>query len=186
MPNLRVAVFAAIIAMSVTGLRAQDVSAKSSAMDALAAQASFHTDFTFNQQMLHAMSETLPDEDKAVAGKLHSVTIHTFRYSSAGEYDPAALDRLRALYRGNGWEHVVGHRPGAKKTGAAALPDPTLTDVWVRTAGENLGGAVVLLANDKNVNLVYVDGVISPLDLLRLRGHLGIPKFQDESHSVGP
>lgn len=177
MPNLRVAVFAAIVALSWLGAKAQDVAAKSSAMDALAAQATFHTDFTFDKSMLHALSESLPDEDKPIAAKLNSVTVHSFRYSAPGDYDPAAVDALRALYKGNGWEHVGGHNPGAKKTAAAAPLDPTRTDVWVRTSGENLAGAVVLVANEKNVNLVYVDGVISPLDLLHLRGHLGIPKF---------
>jgi hypothetical protein len=186
MPNLRVAVFAAVVALGLAGAQAQDEAAKSSAMDALAAQATFHTDFTFDKSMLHAMSETLPDEDKPIAAKLNSVTVHNFRYSAPGEYDPAALDAVRALYKGNGWEHVGGHNPAAKKTGVAAPLDPTRTDVWVRTSGENLAGAVVLVANEKNVNLVYVDGVISPLDLLHLRGHFGIPKYQDDSQNQGP
>lgn len=180
MPNLRFAVFAVIAALACAGARAQDLAARSSAMDALAAQAAFHTDFTFDQSMLHAMSQTLPDEDRPIVAKLHSVTVHTFRYAAAGEYDPAALDAVRALYKGDGWEHVGGHNPGAKKTGAAVPLDPTRTDVWVRTAGENVAGAVVLVANEKNVNLVYVDGVISPLDLLHLRGHFGIPKFGND------
>jgi hypothetical protein len=181
MPNLRIAVFAVMIALGCAGAQAQDEAAKSSAMDALAAQATFHTDFTFDQSMLHAMSQTLPDEDKPIVAKLHSITVHSFRYGAPGDYDPAALDTLRGLYKGNGWEHVGGHNPGAKKTGASAPLDPTRTDVWVRTAGENVAGAVVLVANEKNVNLVYVDGVISPLDLLHLRGHLGIPKYGDDS-----
>ena len=184
MPTLRIAVFAAIVALGIAGAQAQDEAVQpsaKSAMDALAAQASFHTDFTFDQSMLHAMSQTLPDEDKPIVAKLHSITIHSFRYSAPGEYDPAALDAVRALYKGNGWEHVGGHNPGAKKTGVSVPLDPTRTDVWVRTSGENLAGAVVLVANEKNINLVYVDGVISPLDLLHLRGHFGIPKYQADS-----
>jgi hypothetical protein len=184
MPNLRVAVFAAVVALGVAGAQAQDGSGPApskmaGAMDALAAQATFHTDFTFDQSMLHAMSQTLPDEDKPIVAKLHSITVHSFRYSAPGEYDPAALDAVRALYKTGGWEHVGGHNPGAKKTGAPL--DPTRTDVWVRTSGENLAGAVVLVANEKNINLVYIDGVISPLDLLHLRGHFGIPKYQNDS-----
>jgi hypothetical protein len=186
MPNRRIAVFAVALALSWLGAQAQDGFVKSSAMDALAAQATFHTDFTFDKSMLHALSQTLPDEDKPIAAKLNSVTIHTFRYSAPGEYDPAALDTVRALYKGNGWEHVGGHNPAAKKTGAEQPLDPTRTDVWVRTAGENVAGAVVLVANEKNVNLVYVDGVISPLDLLHLRGHLGIPKFSADGMDGQP
>jgi hypothetical protein len=184
MPNLRFAVFAAMMALACAGAHAQDEAAEPSArsaMDALAGQATFHTDFTFDQSMLHAMSQTLPDEDKPIVAKLHSITVHSFRYAAPGAYDPAALDAVRALYKGNGWEHVAGHNPGAKRTGAAAPPDPTRTDVWVRTEDENVAGAVVLVANDRNVNLVRVDGVISPLDLLHLRGHFGIPKYGVDS-----
>jgi hypothetical protein len=186
MPYRRFAVFSLAVALSWLGAHAQDdaapaQSSMASAMDALGAQATFHTDFTFDQSMLHAMSQTLPDEDKPIVAKLHSITVHSFRYSAPGEYDPAAVDALRALYKGNGWEHVGGHNPAAKKTGVAPPPDPTRTDVWVRTSGENLAGAVVLVANERNINLVYVDGVISPLDLLHLRGHFGIPKYQDDS-----
>jgi hypothetical protein len=175
------AVLGAVVSISTLLVRAQDEAGKPGALDVLAAQATFHTDFTFDESMLHAMSQTLPDEDKPIVAKLHSITVHSFRYSAPGEYDSAALDTVRALYKGDGWEHVGGHNPSAKKTGAAAPLDPTRTDVWVRTSGGNLAGAVVLVANEKNVNLVYVDGVISPLDLLRLRGHFGIPKYQEDN-----
>jgi hypothetical protein len=40
----------------------------------------------------------------------------------------------------------------------------------------NFAGMVVLVANERNVNLIVIDGMISPIDLLHLRGHFGIPK----------
>ena len=55
--------------------------------------------------------------------------------------------------------------------------DPTRTDVWVRMDHGNFDGMVVLVANGRNVNVVVIDGMISPLDLLHLRGVFGIPKF---------
>jgi hypothetical protein len=62
---------------------------------------------------------------------------------------------------------------------APAKPfDPTRTDVWARMDHGNFDGVVLLVANEHNINVVVVDGMISPLDLLHLRGHFGIPQFE--------
>jgi hypothetical protein len=163
------------------------------AMDALAARAAFHTDMTFDAAMLQAASQIMPDEDKPIIAKLHSITLHTFRYSAPGMYDAAALDAVRAQYRDGGWTHLMTketHPPaqavssattdpsGAASVAPPAKPfDPTRTDVFVRTDHGNFDGAVFVVANARNVNVIVVDGMISPLDLLHLRGHFGIPKF---------
>lgn len=166
-------------------------------MDALAARATFHSDMTFDESMLRAASQIMPDEDRPIIAKLHSITVHNFKYSAANAYNPAALEAVRAQYRDGGWNHLVTkqtHPPaqavssattdpsGAPMAGApiASTPvkpfDPTRTDVWVRMDHANFAGMVVLVANERNVNLIVIDGMISPIDLLHLRGHFGIPK----------
>lgn len=161
-------------------------------MDALAARAVFHTDMTFDQSMLGAASQIMPDEDRPIIAKLRSISVHTFRYSAPGMYDPAALEAVRAQYRDGGWTHLVTKQthPPAEAVSSAApdaseattVPpvkpfDPTRTDVWVRMDHSNFDEAVLLVANERNVNLIVIDGMISPMDLLHLRGHFGIPKF---------
>lgn len=179
----RIAVFSALLALSLPGAFAQNSAWLPDGMNTLAANATFHTDFTFNQSMIHAMAQALPDDEKPIAAKLKSVTVHTWKYSAPGLYDPAALEAVRGQISALGWEHVVTHHPQAKPTAAApqnappAPPDLSNTDVWIHTAKDNVDGAIVLVANAKNINLAYVDGLISPLDLLHLRGHFGIPKF---------
>ncbi|HEX4309630.1 MAG TPA: hypothetical protein VHZ25_06345 [Acidobacteriaceae bacterium] len=163
-------------------------------MDALAARATFHTDMTFDQSMLQAASQIMPDEDRPIIAKLRSISVHTFRYSAPGLYDAASLDAVRAQYRDEGWTHLVTkqtHPPAqavpsatTDASGMAVAPpkpfDPTQTDVWVRMDHTNFNGAVVLVANQRNVNLIVIDGMISPVDLLHLRGHFGIPKFSGD------
>jgi len=39
---------------------------------------------------------------------------------------------------------------------------------------------VLLVANQTNLNLVAINGTLSPLDLLHLRGHFGIPRFSGD------
>jgi hypothetical protein len=45
--------------------------------------------------------------------------------------------------------------------------------------GVNVRGAVILAETPKSVTLVTVAGNLSTVDLLHLRGHFGIPKFED-------
>jgi hypothetical protein len=177
-------------------IRAQQGPLVPQGMDALAARATFHTDMTFDESMLRVASQIMPDEDRPIIAKLHSITVHNFKYSAANAYDPAALDAVRAQYRDGGWTHLVTkqtHPPaqavasattdadGSPNAGApiAVAPpkpfDPTRTDVWVRMDHSNFAGMVVLVANERNVNLIVIDGMISPIDLLHLRGHFGIP-----------
>jgi hypothetical protein len=177
-------------AFSAPLLPAQEAPLAPRGMDALAARATFHTDMTFDESMLQAASQIMPDEDRPIIAKLRSITVHTFRYSAPGLYDAAALEAVRAQYRDGGWTHLVTkqtHPPAQTVSSATtdasgmAVPakpfDPTQTDVWVRMDHTNFNGAVVLVANQRNVNLIVIDGMISPVDLLHLRGHFGIPKF---------
>lgn len=172
-------------------------------IDALAAHATFSTQFTFDETMLHAASQTVPDDLRPVIAKLRSITVHTFRYSAPGMYDAADLDAVRAQYSGHGWTHwmskevngraaaVLQSAPGAMGSGNAASgppvkpADPVRTDVWVRMDHNDFDGVVLIAANEKNVNVVVVDGMISPADLLHLRGHFGIPRFSDPSSVPG-
>lgn len=162
---------------------------------ALGTNATFHTDMTFDESMLQAASQVMPDEDRPIIARLRSISVHTFRYSAPGLYDPAALQAVRAQFYGDGWNHLVtrqSHPPAQPvssapmdASGAPVAPearpwDPTRTDVWMRMKGSNVDGVVLLVANEKNVNLIVIDGMISPLDLLHLRGHFGIPRFHGD------
>ncbi len=53
------------------------------------------------------------------------------------------------------------------------------TDVWIVMDGMNVRGAVVLAETPKSLTLVTVAGNLSPVDLLHLRGHFGIPRFDE-------
>jgi hypothetical protein len=192
MTNRRIALFAAVLVFSTQLVCAQGAPLAPQGLDGLAARATLHSDLTFDESMLHAASQIMPDEDRPIIAKLHSITVHNFKYSAVG-YDPAALEAVRAQYAGHGWSHLVAkqtHPPAepAASTAAAtptvapaATPlkpfDPTRTDVWVRMDHGNFDGMVVLVANTRTVNVVVIDGMISPLDLLHLWGILGIPKF---------
>lgn len=51
------------------------------------------------------------------------------------------------------------------------------TDLWVRFDNGVVSDIAVLFAGEKRLNFVAVSGSISPLDILHLSGHFGIPKM---------
>jgi hypothetical protein len=144
-------------------------------MEALGRHASFHTDFTFDKSMLDMANSLNGDEEtRRIVAKLRGISVHTYRFPAPGMYDPAALEAVRAQYHDRGWKHLVTSQS------YVARPDQARTDVWVRFEHANVEGMVVLVASPKNLNLVAVNGTLSPLDLLHLRGHFGIPKFDGD------
>ena len=46
--------------------------------------------------------------------------------------------------------------------------------------GANLRDAVVMAETPQSLTLVTVAGNLSPIDLLHLRGHFGIPRFNGD------
>lgn len=173
-------------------------------LNSLAADASFHTEFTFNPQTLQRMGQALPDPDKPIVAKLRGITVDTYRFSQPGMYDPQVLHEVREQYAAAGWMHVrtdqrrpVAPPPPPPGDEAAQQQyydqqsqqpprDPLRTDFFIHMVHNNVEGAVVLLANEKNVNVIYVDAFLSPLDLLHLRGHFGIPDFDSDQIGVPP
>lgn len=144
-------------------------------MDAVGAHASFRTDFTFDRTMLALANNFIDDEDtrRAVA-KLNGISVHSYKFSMPGLYDPGNLEAVRQQYHDHGWKHLVT---------STSIHDPDnlgRTDVWIRFEHANVEGAVVMLASPTNINLIAINGTLSPLDLFHLRGHFGIPKFQDD------
>jgi hypothetical protein len=143
-------------------------------LNALAQRATFHTNFTFNRDMLRFVNNYIDNGDaetRQAVAKLDSISVESFHFSAPGLYDQAALQRVRADYAATGWKHM---------TTARAKGDPFnggQTDIWISFAHAQVTGMTVLLAGAKDIDLISIKGDISPLDLLHLRGHFGIPKF---------
>jgi hypothetical protein len=147
-------------------------------MTALAQQASWHTDFTFDRSMLALAGNLygLDEPTRKSLARLNGITVHSYRFPAAGAYDPAALDAVRAQYNALGWKHIVSS--SARRD---AMTGSGRTDLWIATKGVDVAGVAILLARPSNLNLIAISGDISTLDLLRLRGHFGIPDFGDDA-----
>jgi hypothetical protein len=144
-------------------------------MDSLGHHASFHTDFTFDKSMLDLANNFVGDEEThRVVAKLRGISVHSFSYPAPGLYDTRTLDAVRSQYHDRGWKHLVTSQSHT------AVAHPSHSDVWIRFEHGDVEGMVLLVAGEKNLNLVAINGELSPLDLLHLRGHFGIPKFSGD------
>jgi hypothetical protein len=150
-------------------------------MEALARTAAFHTDFTFDRSMLKLASglwEGPGDPGLAEAiSRLDGISVHSYHYAAPGMYNLRMLDAVRRQYSAMGWEHLV--------TAHSASSDGA-TDLWISFHNMRATGAVVLFQSPTNVNLIAFSGNLSPLDMLHLRGHFGIPRFPGDHFVPAP
>jgi hypothetical protein len=147
------------------------------ALSQLSTQALAKESFTLDRTMLAAAAGLLPDADadvKQSVAKLDGVSVHIFRFAAEGAADPAAVDAIRESYHLRGWKHVIS------STSKGGPVHSGTTDVWLVLDGANVRGAVVLFESPKSLTLATLAGNLSPVDLLRLRGHFGIPRFEGD------
>lgn len=133
--------------------------------------------FTLDRNLLGAAAGMLPDSeaaDRQIIRKLDGVSVHNLRFSDAGIPDENAVASIREAYHLRGWKHIVT----TSRSGGPVHNDTT--DIWVVLDGVNVRGAVVLAETPKSLTLVTVAGNLSPVDLLHLRGHFGIPRFNGD------
>ena len=149
----------------------------------LSSMATMKENFTLDRTLLGVAAGVVPDSDAPVRqaiNKLDGVSVHTMRFNDAGIPDEGAVQAIRASYHLRGWKHVVtsSDHGGPLRNGT--------TDVWFVLDGVNIRGAVVLAETPRSLTLVTVAGNLSPVDLLHLRGHFGIPRLDQGDFRNAP
>jgi hypothetical protein len=140
----------------------------------LTAQASSKTSFAFDRSMLEAMAAIeggMDPETRQAWAKLDGVSVRLLRFGADGIPNEPAVSAIREAYHTRGLKHLI------TSTSTGGPIHNGTTDVWIVVDGINVKGAVILGETARSVTLVTVKGDISPADLLHLRGHFGIPKF---------
>jgi Domain of unknown function (DUF4252) len=141
-------------------------------IEGLRQSASSKTEFTLDHSMLVFASKLSPDNEdlrRVIAG-VSGVSVHSFRFSGRWTYDPQALSSLKEEYHAAGWTQLVNNH---EKDGG-----PGVTNLWIRLENSAISNVAILAARSNEVDFFVVTGSISPLDLLHLGGHFGIPKIE--------
>jgi hypothetical protein len=147
------------------------------ALATLSAQATAKSSFTLDRTMLAAAASLMSnpdDETKQAIAKLDGVSVHVLNFAAPGMADPAQVDAIRQAYHLRGWKHLMS----TDSTGGPIHSGKA--DVWMVLDGTNVRGAVVLVQGQKSLALVTLAGNLSPVDLMHLRGHFGIPRFEGD------
>jgi hypothetical protein len=139
-------------------------------VEAMGQNASSRTEFTLDHSMLVMASKLDRDNEdlrRVIAG-VNGVSVHSFRFPGAVSFDPMVMDSIKRQYREAGWQHLVSNHKDDR--GLA-------TDLWIRLDHAAISDIAVLFVGVKQLNFVSVSGSITPLDLLHLSGHFGIPRM---------
>jgi len=141
-------------------------------IEAFGQTATSRTEFSFDHSMLVMKSKMDQDDDslmRVIAG-INGISVHRFKFQGPGMFDPRIMGDIRHEYNMAGWQHIGNaHDKYGYPKGA---------DVWVHLDHNTIRNIAVLFTASNQVNFLSVSGAISPVDLLHLSGHLGIPKIQ--------
>jgi hypothetical protein len=150
------------------------------AIEAFGQNAIARTEFSFDHSMLVMAAKSDQDDEslrRVIAG-IDGISIHRFKFQAPGMFDPRVLGDVRHEYNMAGWQHIGNaHDKYGYPQGA---------DVWIHLEHNTIRNIAVLFTSANQVNFFSVSGSISPIDLLHLSGHLGIPKIQGGVIVAGP
>jgi hypothetical protein len=138
----------------------------------LGQNASSRTEFSLDHNMVVLASKVDQDDDslrRVIAG-VDGISVHRFKFQGPGMYDPQILNAVRQDYRAAGWHHLADAH---QKYGY-----PQGTDLWLHFDHNTIRNIAFLVTRADQVALVSVSGSISPVDLLHLAGHFGIPRME--------
>jgi hypothetical protein len=141
-------------------------------IESLGQNASSRTEFSLDHNMVVLASKVDQDDDslrRVIAG-VDGISVHRFKFQGTGMYDPQILNAVRQDYRAAGWQHLADAH---QKYGY-----PQGTDLWLHFDHNTIRNIAFLVTRADQVALVSVSGSISPVDLLHLAGHFGIPRME--------
>ena len=136
----------------------------------LGQSAASKTEFKIDHSMLVLATKLDRDNEdlrRVIAG-VNGISVHSFHYPGAVSIDPLVMNSIMQQYREAGFQHLVSKRRG--ESGQT-------TELWLRMEGSAIRDVAVLWMGARDMNFVTVSGSITPLDLLHLSGHFGIPKM---------
>ena len=158
-----------------SALNAQQPQGVVEALHGMSSQPANHTAFTFDHNMLQAAEGYIDDgaSGKHAFAALNSITVESYHYHETVFYLPESMSALVAAYNAAGWKHLVNQNASPRDS---ASPHAPITDLWLHFHSGEIEDVTVLVRGQREMNLIEVSGVLSPLDLVHLSGHFGIPK----------
>jgi Domain of unknown function (DUF4252) len=178
--RMGVAVLAALAGLAVP-VRAQtnEMPFPDALAKALQARASNYTEVTLDRKMLDFAGNFMNDKDdaegKRIIAHLKGIYVRTYEFDKPGQYTDADLAQIRRAFSGPDWSPIVKSRGKDEAD-----------DVYMKMVNGQMMGMIVLNAEPKELDFVYIDGPIRPQDLQAISGHFGVPSGLPAAGTVAP
>ena len=164
-----------LLAAGLMPLWAQDIKLPAN-LDKLSAKAEESVDVTLDGSLLKMAARFLSDKDdpdiakvKRIIAKLEGVYVRSYQFAEEGEYSRADVESVRSQLHSPAWGRIVGVR--SRREGGDV-------DVFLKLPGNGtLGGAVIIVAEPRELTFVNVVGTIEPDDVANLSGQFHIPRL---------
>lgn len=155
-------------------LFAQDFDFKT--LDKLAAVAKSTTNLTLDAGVLKLAAGFLGSDNdkeaasiKALVANLKGIYIRSYEFDKPGQYSESDVAPLRAYLKQPRWKAILESKDDKEWTQVFLLPNAD---------NSKLGGLAVVSTEPTSLTVVYIDGEISPDDLQKLSGTLGVPEIK--------
>ena len=146
-------------------------SVKLDSLDKLADKASEVVTVDLSGSLLRLGSRFLSNDDpdqaqiKKLVASLKGIYVRNFEFDKAGEYQASDLEPIRSQLKDPKWKKIVQVRGRDN------------AEVLLRQENEDvISGLAVIVAEAKELTVVYIDGPIDMDGLSKLGGEFGIPK----------
>jgi Domain of unknown function (DUF4252) len=164
-----------LLAASLAPLWAQDIKLPAN-LDKLAQKAEESVDVTLDGSLLKLAARFLSDKDdedvaklRRILSKLEGVYVRSYQFAEEGEYNRSDVESVRSQLQAPAWGRIVGVR--SRHNGQDV-------DVFLKLPGNGtLGGAVVIIAEPRQLTFVNVVGTIDPEEVADLGGQFHIPRM---------
>jgi hypothetical protein len=110
---------------------------------------------------------------EAVSG-LQQILVRSYKFKKDGEYSPSDVDRIYAQMKGPGWSQILEAREKTERT-----------TIHLKTAGNSMGGMIIVAASPRELTVVSLLGNIDMEKLGKLSGNFGIPEVKDSKKTGG-
>jgi hypothetical protein len=141
-------------------------------IESLGQNATSRTEFSLDHNMVVLASKAEQEDGslrRVIAG-VDGISVHRFKFQGTGMYDPQILSAVRHEYNEAGWQHISNAHDKYGYPGG--------TDLWIHLDHNTIRNIAFLITRGDQVAFVSVSGSLSPIDLLHLAGHFGIPRME--------
>jgi hypothetical protein len=168
--------FAPVILLLLTGSAittlAQSAKLQLDQLDSLANKASETVDVKLDERLMQTTAKFFSGKDsddaeiRDLIKNVKGIYVKSFSFDKDNQYSPADIDSVISQLRGVGWNKIIG---------VTSKKDGENVEVYLLSAGEQIGGLAVLSIEPKEFTVVNIVGPINLEKLSQLEGSFGVP-----------